>query len=371
MTEIESKTNVMKAIDLLYERGLVFGRSGSVSCRIDEHSFVITPNQIDFAKPDIRTIVVVDIKTQKHSGVVEPSNETNIHALAYQLSRSTSFVIHTHQKYASCVSVAGIEAIEPSEPQQEMLNTKVMLSPYAVVGSKAYIKNLQKVLESQSKAILIERHGALVVGADMTTAFNRALALEHVSKKVLHDMEFSDIAFSSISQRVGKKMFNYTNVENTENIEESRNDVVDDPKLVGIKFIHAKLMEALPKYNIVVCRNSEATNIVSRQTDSIDSLLYEFSEKIGEDIKLVSRNDIEELIKATKKRGAVIVKNVGVFAFAKDYAEAVALLAVVEKNIIAYLNATKYNAKTNLTRFEKWSMMKGIKKESKNRARKK
>jgi L-fuculose-phosphate aldolase len=104
----EAKSEVLKACEELVARGLVARTWGNVSCRVDETCFVVTPSGVGYERLEPGCIVEVDINTLAHKGDIKPSSEKGIHADAYRVNAATNFVIHTHQTYATCLSVAGV-----------------------------------------------------------------------------------------------------------------------------------------------------------------------------------------------------------------------------------------------------------------------
>lgn len=105
----EAKKLVVEAGKKLLETGLIARTWGNVSARISDTQFVITPSgrAYDTLTPD--EVVVVNIDDCSHEGDIKPSSEKGIHADAYKHHPLVNFVIHTHQKAATIVSITGME----------------------------------------------------------------------------------------------------------------------------------------------------------------------------------------------------------------------------------------------------------------------
>ena len=109
MDILEAKELVIRAGHELLEAGLIVRTWGNISCRINDKQFVITPSGMayDVLTPD--DIVLVNIADLSYEGDVKPSSEKGIHASCYELRPDINFVIHTHQKAATIVSITGME----------------------------------------------------------------------------------------------------------------------------------------------------------------------------------------------------------------------------------------------------------------------
>ena len=106
--EEEARRLVIQAGLLLTEKKLIARTWGNISARICDTQFVITPSgrAYDTLKPE--DLVKVNIADGSYTASNKPSSECGVHLAAYQLRRDISFVIHTHQFYASAVCAAYI-----------------------------------------------------------------------------------------------------------------------------------------------------------------------------------------------------------------------------------------------------------------------
>ena len=82
---------------------------GNVSARISDTQFVITPSGRAYETLTPEEVVVVNIEDCSYEGDIKPSSEKGVHAAAYRHHPTVDFVIHTHQKAATIVSITGME----------------------------------------------------------------------------------------------------------------------------------------------------------------------------------------------------------------------------------------------------------------------
>lgn len=182
----EAKELVIKAGKELLKQGLIVRTWGNISARVSDTQFVITPSgkgYIDLTKEDI---VLVNIEDLSYEGNIKPSSELAIHADAYKLRADVNFIVHTHQKYASCLSITGknIEGIEAVAPDlYPVLGPNVPCADYGMNATPELrvAVDMALMLYPNSKSILMKNHGAHCLGADYDDAFTIAEALEHVS----------------------------------------------------------------------------------------------------------------------------------------------------------------------------------------------
>ena len=108
----EAKKLVIEAGLKLKNEGLIVRTWGNISARISDTQFVITPSGKAYENLSPDDIVVVNIKKCTYEGDIKPSSECGIHADVYAMRPEVDFVVHTHQTYASVVSILGEEIIK-------------------------------------------------------------------------------------------------------------------------------------------------------------------------------------------------------------------------------------------------------------------
>ena len=181
MELLTAKNLVIEAGKQLVATGLIARTWGNVSCRIDDTSFVITPSgkAYDSLTPD--DIVLVRMDDLSYEGDVKPSSEKGIHAQCYLLRPGCNFVIHTHQVYASVVSVLGYDINDLPEESKAVIGDHVPLASYGLPGTGKLRKGVVNALRrSDSKTVIMKHHGAVCLGADYEEAFKIAAELEKV-----------------------------------------------------------------------------------------------------------------------------------------------------------------------------------------------
>jgi L-fuculose-phosphate aldolase len=185
----EAKELVVKAGKELIEKGLIARTWGNVSARISDTQFVITPSGRAYEDLTPDEIVVVNIEDCSHEGDIKPSSEKGVHAAAYRHHPEVNFVIHTHQKAATIVSITGMDVTNVYDEYKAVLGDLIPTADYAMSTTNSLRKKVEAcIVDNPSvRAIMLMHHGALVMGDDYDHAFALAENLEACCEKVIKD----------------------------------------------------------------------------------------------------------------------------------------------------------------------------------------
>ncbi len=177
-TEDEARRLVIDAGHKLIETGLIARTWGNISARISKDEFIITPSGLLYTDLTPELLVKVRADDLSYDGKIKPSSEKGIHAIAYILRPEAQFVIHTHQFYATAVSLS-------------LSDTKLAgSSEYGLPGTKNLKEKMMAAISKQpsKKAFLMARHGAFCIGASFEDAFKIANDLEDECKVLFEEV---------------------------------------------------------------------------------------------------------------------------------------------------------------------------------------
>jgi len=191
LTENDIRSSIIAAGIRLLDTGLVARTWGNISARLSQREFIITPSGRNYRTTEPQDLVRMNILDLSYdcSGL-KPSSEHGIHAAVYRLRPEASFVIHTHQFYATAVSGALKGAvIDITDESGRTVRTEIPCAKYGVPGTKDLWDKVERTLKDHPKAscILMARHGALCFGPSMEEAFETALAAEEGFKKLFFE----------------------------------------------------------------------------------------------------------------------------------------------------------------------------------------
>ena len=140
----EAKNLVIKAGKNLIEKGLIARTWGNISARISDGVFVITPSGKAYESLTPDDIVAVNISDCSCEGKIKPSSEKGVHAKVYAIHPEVNFVIHTHQSYASAISLTESREIEIKE--ESIIGDTVPIASYGLFGSKKLIRGVERAM---------------------------------------------------------------------------------------------------------------------------------------------------------------------------------------------------------------------------------
>jgi len=175
----EYKQLVVQTAQELTHKGYLMATGGNLSVRVGgQNAFAVTPSNFDYLKMTPDDICVLDFDLQMLEGHMAPSVESAMHAAIYQVRPDVNAIVHTHQVYASALTL--IKAPIPAlfDEQARFLGRSVEIIPYAPSGTGMLKSTVAKHVKNHNNAFMMQNHGALVFGHDMQRAVYNVEILE-------------------------------------------------------------------------------------------------------------------------------------------------------------------------------------------------
>jgi len=176
------KEIVVETAQELTRKGYLMATGGNLSIRIPgQNHLAITPSNYDYMKMTPEDICILDFDLNPLEGHLAPSVESAMHAAIYQTRLDVNAVIHTHQVYASALTLIKKPIPALFDEQVRFLGRSVEIIPYAPSGT-GFLKNkVARHIRPPNNAFLMQNHGALVFGTDMERAVHNVEILEKCS----------------------------------------------------------------------------------------------------------------------------------------------------------------------------------------------
>ena len=178
----------------LFENKLVVSTFGVVSARIPNTDYVlITPSGFSKARLDKDNLIIVDLEANLVQGKFKPSVETPMHTHIHKRRPDLSTVIHTHSPMACAFAAANMDIPCVSAEQAFYLGGRVpVVRKYSLPGTteESEHENIVRALENID-AVLMRKHGAVIVGKTPEEALDTAIVLEDVATIALHSIMLS------------------------------------------------------------------------------------------------------------------------------------------------------------------------------------
>ena len=359
MSNMDKRREIIDTGIRLLEEKLVARTWGNISARIDADNYLITPSGLDYTSMREEDIVSVNIKTGEYTGINRPSGEKGVHSAAYEVFDDVNFVVHTHQTYATAVSLAGLDSLEAtagspagsesfettavslagfdsleatagSPTGSESFETSagspagsdsfditeeeieklggIALAEYGLPGTKEITNACKSALLTGAHTVLMIHHGVLVLGKDKEEAMKRVKLLESICernvKRVIKDNTLN----------------NYLKALNTcpeDNSSYRYCEVLTDKALIALS-------------------NSET---------EIFSQLDDVSQMIG--TKIVTVDSLDKALKLSDN--AVLIKGVGALIKAENKDDLEALKVLMNKMAIVKLYTKAKNVKAEIS----------------------
>ena len=356
MSNMDKRREIIDTGIELLEEKLVARTWGNISARIDADNYLITPSGLDYTSMREEDIVSVNIKTGEYTGINRPSGEKGVHSAAYEVFDDVNFVVHTHQTYATAVSLAGFDSLEAtagSTAGSELFETSagspagsesfditeeeieklggIALAEYGLPGTKEITNACKSALLTGAHTVLMIHHGVLVLGKDKEEAMKRVKLLESICernvKRVIKDNTLN----------------NYLKALNTcpeDNSSYRYCEVLTDKALIALSNSETEIFSQLDDVSQMI-----GTKIVT--VDSLDKALNlsdnaVLIKGVGALIKAENKDDLEALKVLMNKMA--IVK---LYTKAKNVK---AEISIEESDFMHYDYVTRYSKQNNKNR---------------------
>jgi L-ribulose-5-phosphate 4-epimerase len=183
MGQFDSAKNlIVETARQLTMKGYLMATGGNLSVRIAGQSVLaITPSNYDYMKMLPEDICVLDFELKVLEGNLKPSVESAMHAAIYRVRPDVNAVVHTHQVYASTLTLIRTPIPALFDEQTRFLGRSVNIIPYAPSGTGQLAGTIAHHVRDHNNAYMMQNHGALVFGHDMERAVHNVEILEKCS----------------------------------------------------------------------------------------------------------------------------------------------------------------------------------------------
>lgn len=186
MDEAAVRSAIVAAGRRLGARGLISAGEGNLSVRLDADRILVTPS--GRRKDELETTDLVAVRmghTERDAGSaagLSPSSDLAIHLAVYTARPDIGAVVHAHLPASMALTLAGEIPRPTALPETALLLRRLPYVPYGEMGSVELADRIAAALaegpEPLAGAALLERHGAVAVGPDLTTAVDRLELVE-------------------------------------------------------------------------------------------------------------------------------------------------------------------------------------------------
>ncbi|MFC2075150.1 class II aldolase/adducin family protein [Bdellovibrionota bacterium] len=176
----------------MHERGYIASTDGNVSVRLSTDLLLMTPSGVNKGHLTPDQILVTDLEGKKITGEKEPSSEILMHLKVYALREDVQAIIHAHPPISTAFSVAGKSLSIPALTEVVLTLGEIPTAPYATPSTDEVPKSIASLIESHD-ALILERHGSLTVGSNLSEAYNNLERIEHAAEILFYASQLGGI----------------------------------------------------------------------------------------------------------------------------------------------------------------------------------
>ena len=165
----EIKKEICEVGHKLYALGFVAANDGNISVKYNDHEWYCTPTGVSKGDLTPDMIIKVDANGNKIEGKLNPSSEIKMHMRVYRERPDVNAVVHAHPPVATAFTIAGIELDQYILPEAVLTIGNVPTCKYGTPSTMEIPDSLEPYIQ-QHDAFLLENHGALTVGCNLTKA---------------------------------------------------------------------------------------------------------------------------------------------------------------------------------------------------------
>jgi L-fuculose-phosphate aldolase len=174
---------------LCYERQLLVALDGNLSVRLDDDRILTTKAGCHKGMLTDADLVVIDRRGNKLSGEGDPTSEMAMHMACYDARPDVWAVVHAHPPISVAFTIAGVSMARCVLPEVVLTLGVVPTLDYRTTGTADLAALVGEHIHHHD-AVLMDRHGAVCVGATLLEAFCRLETMEHTAliTKTARDM---------------------------------------------------------------------------------------------------------------------------------------------------------------------------------------
>lgn len=178
---MSSKQKLIEVCRKIYDKGFVSAYDGNVSIVTGQNTFLITRSAVCKGDVTSEDILEIDSSGKIINGNGKISTEYKIHLFAYSRRPEVNAVIHCHPVYATAFASIGEGLIGNYFPEVILTLGKVPLCKYASPSTDELPLSMEPYI-NYAWAFLLQNHGAVTLGKNLTDAYNKMEKLEHTAK---------------------------------------------------------------------------------------------------------------------------------------------------------------------------------------------
>jgi L-fuculose-phosphate aldolase len=189
-TERLLRDEIVRVGKLLYDRNLIVGTDGNISARLDARRVLCTPSGLCKGLMTADQLLVIDLggnrvglpnAANRH---LKPTSEMKMHLEAYRRRPEVMGIVHAHPPSVIAASIAGLDTAQCLIPEVIVTLGVIPTTQYATPSSEENVHAIRELIAGHD-AIILQRHGTLVVGNSPTDAYLKTETVDQMARVTL------------------------------------------------------------------------------------------------------------------------------------------------------------------------------------------
>ena len=189
-TERLLRDEIVRVGKLLYDRNLIVGTDGNISARLDAKRVLCTPSGLCKGLMTADQLIVVDLDGNRvglpnaANRHLKPTSEMRMHLEAYRRRPEVMGIVHAHPPSVIAASIAGLDMARCLIPEVIVTLGVIPTTQYATPSSEENVHAIRELIAGHD-AIILQRHGTLVVGNSPTDAYLKTETVDQMARVTL------------------------------------------------------------------------------------------------------------------------------------------------------------------------------------------
>ncbi|HUK13300.1 MAG TPA: class II aldolase/adducin family protein [Thermoanaerobaculaceae bacterium] len=176
-TEARRRAELVAVGAALAREGLVRGREGNLSCRLDDARVLLTPKGADKGRLSARELICCGVDGPPPAGA---SSEALLHLEVYRRCPEVAALVHAHPGQVLALDARGALPDGSGLKEAALVLKRIARVPVLPPGSRELAVACAEALRRAPVAVMA-RHGAVAAGRDAWEALERVEVLELVA----------------------------------------------------------------------------------------------------------------------------------------------------------------------------------------------
>lgn len=183
-------------MERIYSRNMTTTSGGNISIRDENGTKWITPARVDKGSLRRQDVVCMD-EDGTCEGLHPPSSENPFHLSVYAARPDIGAIIHAHPGALVSFSICGQVPNTRLFPESWNICGRVAFAPYAIPGSKQLGERIAEAFASEGEpnCVILENHGVVVGGRDLSEAFQRFETLEFTAQTIINARQLGEVHY--------------------------------------------------------------------------------------------------------------------------------------------------------------------------------